>query len=102
VVEPGTHRSADDALRIALSMVRADWQGDQEAWRELWALADDPAAVARELTTLCREQVEHMATVAGIPTAEMLHRLAGKLIPHPEPGTVTLIDLPDLTGKQAT
>lgn len=101
-MEPGTHRPSDDALRIALSMVRADWQGDREAWGQLWSLADDPAAVARELTTLCREQVEHLATIAGISTAEMLHRLAGKLIPRPEPGTVTLIDLPDLTGKPAT
>lgn len=86
--------SGSDATRTALAMVRADWQHDDEGWSQLWAVADDPAAVARELSTLCRETLEHLASVAGVSTGEMLHRLAAKLIPHPDAGHVTLMDLP--------
>lgn len=86
--------SADsDALRLALSMVRADWQDDEESWNQLWAVAEDHGEVARELTRMCRETLERLASVAGVPTAEMLHRMAGRLIPHPEPGSVNLVDL---------
>lgn len=80
-------------MRIALSMVRADWQGDDASWCELWVLAGDSPAVTRELTTLCRELLEQLATVAGVSTGEMLHRTAGKLIPRPEAGHVRLVDL---------
>ena len=83
----------DDATRIALAMVRADWQEDPAAWRELYAVADDPVAVTRELTHLCRQTLDQLAGVAGVSSAEMLHRLATKLIPHPEVGHVTMVDL---------
>jgi hypothetical protein len=82
-----------DATRIALSLVRADWQGDEESWNQLWALAEDPGQVARELTRLCRENLDQLASVAGVSTAEMLHRTAAQLIPHPEPGHINLVDL---------
>jgi hypothetical protein len=82
-----------DSIRIALAMVRADWQDDPDAWRQLYAIADDPVAVSRELTHLCRQTLDQLAVVAGVSTAEMLHRLAGKLIPHPDMGRVTVIDL---------
>lgn len=88
-----TERRDTDATRIALSMVRADWQDDEDAWHQLWAVTDDAGELARELTRLCREQIERLAAVAGISTAEMLHRVAGQLIPHPEPGSVSLVDL---------
>jgi hypothetical protein len=61
--------SSDDAVRLALAMVRAEWQDDPEAWNQLYAVCDDPAELARQLTHLCR------------------------LIPHPEPGHVTMVDL---------
>lgn len=86
-------REDTDAVRIALAMIRADWQGDTDAWRDLWAVADDPAAVARELTTLCRENLERLGRVAGLSTGEMLHRMAAKAIPRPEAGVATVIDL---------
>lgn len=82
-----------DATRSALAMVRADWQQDEASWANLWSLAEDHGAVARELTRLCRENLERLASVAGISTAEMLHRMAGHLIPHPEPGRVDLLHL---------
>lgn len=88
-----TARRDTDATRVALAMVRADWQGDDEAWAQLWAVADDRSGVARELTRLCRENLEQLALVAGVSTAEMLHRMAGRLIPHPEVGHVNVIDL---------
>lgn len=80
-------------MRIALALIRAEWQGDTEAWRELWALADDPAAVARELTTLCRENLERLGRVAGLSTGEMLHRMAAKVIPQPELAHTSVVDL---------
>jgi hypothetical protein len=82
-----------DATRLALAMVRADWQGDEDGWNQLWAVAEDPGELARELTRLCREQLDRLAGVAGVSTAEMLHRMAAQLIPHPEPGHVSLVDL---------
>jgi hypothetical protein len=82
-----------DTLRIALSMVRADWQGDEPGWEQLWALSDDPHSLARTLTVLCREGMEHLASVAGISMGEMLHRQAGKLIPHPDAAPAGHIDL---------
>jgi hypothetical protein len=91
----------NDAVRVALAMVRADWQGDDDAWTELWAIADDPSEVARELTRLCRENLDQLAHVAGVSTAEMLHRMAGRLIPHPELGHVSVVDLqvPDISQR---
>ncbi len=74
-----------DATRVALAMVRADWQRDEDGWNQLWAVTDDPGELARELTRLCREQLDQLASVAGVSTAEMLHRMAAQLIPHPEP-----------------
>jgi hypothetical protein len=82
-----------DAIRVALSMVRADWQQDEASWEQLWAAADDKAAVARQLSRISRQTLERLAAVAGISTAEMLHRMAGLLIPHPEPSNVNLVDL---------
>jgi hypothetical protein len=82
-----------DATRLALAMVRADWQDDEDSWNQLWALTEDPGELARELTRLCREQLDRLALVAGVSTAEMLHRMAATLIPHPEPGHVSLVDL---------
>src|SRR5512139_1429048 len=46
-----------DATRTALAMIRADWQGDDETWAQLWTAADDHAAVVRELTRLCRQNL---------------------------------------------
>jgi hypothetical protein len=92
-MEPAVRPSDDNATRIALSMLRADWQQDPAAWHELYAVADDPEAVTRELTHLCRQTLDQLAGVAGVSTGEMLHRLAGRLIPHPELGHVTLVDL---------
>ena len=74
-------------------MVRADWQGDEDSWNQLWAVTDDAGQLARELTRLCREQLDRLAVIAGVSTAEMLHRMAAQLIPHPEPGHVSLVDL---------
>jgi hypothetical protein len=90
---PSGSSDGADATRIALAMVRADWQGDDETWTQLYAVCDDPAAVTRELSRLCRENLDQLAGVAGVSTAEMLHRLAGKLIPHPGGGHVTVVDL---------
>jgi hypothetical protein len=92
----GMHPSGpdtDDAVRLALAMVRADWQDDPQAWNELYAVCDDPAELARQLTHLCRQTLDQLAGVAGISSGEMLHRLASRLIPHPEPGHVTMFDL---------
>lgn len=74
-------------------MLRADWQGDEDSWNQLWAAADDRGAVARELTRLCRENLDRLANVAGVSTAEMLHRRAAELIPHPDAGRLNLVDL---------
>lgn len=82
-----------DATRVALGMLRADWQGDEDSWNQLWAVAEDRGDVARELTRMCRETLDRLASVAGVSTAEMLHRMAAQLIPHPEPGQVNLVDL---------
>jgi hypothetical protein len=81
-----------DSLRIALALVRADWQDDEEAWAQLWAVADDPAEVARALTMLCREGLEHLALVGGVSTGEMFHRLAQKVIPAPEMATAVVLE----------
>jgi hypothetical protein len=83
----------DDPTRLALALVRADWQNVEESWNQLWALAEDPGQVARELTRLCRENLDRLASVAGVSTAEMLHRMAAQFIPHPEPGHINLVDL---------
>jgi hypothetical protein len=82
-----------DALRLALAMVRADWQDDEDDWYQLWSVADDRAELARVLTRMCRQNIDRLASVAGLSTAEMLHRMAAQLIPHPEPGTIDLVDL---------
>lgn len=83
-----------DATRIALAMLRADWQGDEDSWNQLWAAAaEDRGDVARELTRMCRETLDRLASVAGVSTAEMLHRMAAQLIPHPEAGQINLVEL---------
>jgi hypothetical protein len=89
----GVTTADTDALRLALAMVRADWQDDEDSWDQLWAVADDRAELARVLTRMCRQNIDRLASVAGLSTAEMLHRMAGQLIPHPEPGIVDLVDL---------
>jgi hypothetical protein len=89
-----------DAMRVALAMVRADWQGDDDTVRELWAVADDHVEVARALTHLCRQNLETLASVAGVSTGETLHRMAGRLIPHPDAGHVTVIDLNQVVTRQ--
>lgn len=97
---PGTHQDTD-AVRIALAMIRADWQGDAEAWDELWAVAEDPVAVARELTSLCRENLERLGRVAGLSTGEMLHRMAVKVIPRPDIARTSMVDLTRRTPLDA-
>jgi hypothetical protein len=98
-MQPSGHET-DDAVRLALAMVRAEWQDDPEAWNQLYAVCDDPAELARQLTHLCRQTLDQLAGVAGISSGEMLHRLAARLIPHPEPGHVTMVDLRKLdTGN---
>ena len=97
---PSAADEPSDSLRIALAMVRADWQGDRETWEQLWAVASDPADVAIELSRLARELLEKLAAVAGISTGEMLHRQAALLIPQPEPGpSVRLVDLDHLAHQ---
>jgi hypothetical protein len=91
-VHPPVH-DTDAAVRVALAMVRAEWQDDPESWNQLYAVCDDPAELARQLTHLCRQTLDQLAGVAGISSGEMLHRLAARLIPHPEPGHVILVDL---------
>jgi hypothetical protein len=102
--QPGDlHRSGhetDDAVRLALAMVRAEWQDDPEGWNQLYAVCDDPAELARQLTHLCRQTLDQLAGVAGISSGEMLHRLAARLIPHPDPGHVTLFDLRGLDATR--
>lgn len=100
-MEPAPQSASRDATRTALAMVRADWQGDAEAWRELYAVCDDPAELALELTHLCRETLDQLAAVAGISSGEMIHRLATRLIPHPDAGHVTLIELDAHAGDRA-
>lgn len=70
-----------DAMRVALSLVRADWQGDELTWRRLWNDCPDQEALARELVRMCRESLERLASVAGVSTGEMLHRQATRLVP---------------------
>jgi metal-dependent amidase/aminoacylase/carboxypeptidase family protein len=91
-MHPSGH-DADDAIRLALAMVRAEWQGDPESWNQLYAVCDDPAELARQLTHLCRQTLDQLAGVAGVSSGEMLHRLASRLIPRPETGHVTMVDL---------
>jgi hypothetical protein len=91
-MQPSGHET-DDAVRLALAMVRAEWQDDPESWNQLYAVCDDPAELARQLTHLCRQTLDQLAGVAGISSGEMLHRLAARLIPHPQPGHVTMVDL---------
>jgi hypothetical protein len=74
-------------------MLRADWQGDEDSWNQLWAVAEDRGEVARELTRICRETLDRLASVGGVSPPEMLHRLAAQLIPHPEPGQINLVEL---------
>jgi hypothetical protein len=88
----------DAAVRLALAMVRAEWQDDPEAWNQLYAVCEDPAELARQLTHLCRQTLDQLAGVAGISSGEMLHRLATRLIPHPEPGHVTMVNLRTLNA----
>jgi hypothetical protein len=83
----------DDATRLALAMVRAEWQDDPESWNQLYAVCEDPAELARQLTHLCRQTLDQLAGVAGVSSGEMLHRLATRLIPRPEAGHVTMVDL---------
>jgi len=70
-----------EATRVALSLVRADWQGDELSWRRLWNDCPDQEALARELVRMCRESLERLASVAGVSTGEMLHRQATRLVP---------------------
>ena len=99
-MHPSGHQT-DDAVRLALAMVRAEWQDDPDAWNQLYAVCDDPAELARQLTHLCRQTLDQLAGVAGISSGEMLHRLAARLIPHPDPGHVTMFDLRGLdTGTR--
>ena len=90
---PGVTTTDTDALRLALAMVRADWQDDEDGWDQLWAVADDRAELARVLTRMCRQNIDRLASVAGLSTPEMLHRMAGQLVPHPEPGHIDVVDL---------
>lgn len=85
--------TATDATRVALAMIRADWQGDEDELAQLWATADDPAAVARELAHLCRQNIERLAYVGGVSTGEMFHRMASLLVPHPDAGHVTVVEM---------
>jgi hypothetical protein len=94
-MHPSGHE-ADDAVRLALAMVRAEWQDDPESWDQLYAVCDDPAELARQLTHLCRQTLDQLAGVAGVSSGEMLHRLATRLIPRPDTGHVTMIDLRNL------
>jgi hypothetical protein len=91
-MQPSGH-DTDDATRLALAMVRAEWQDDPESWNQLYAVCDDPAELARQLTHLCRQTLDQLAGVAGVSSGEMLHRLATRLIPRPEAGHVTMVDL---------
>jgi len=70
-----------EATRVALSLVRADWQGDELSWRRLWNDCPDQEALARELVRMCRESLERLASIAGVSTGEMLHRQATRLVP---------------------
>jgi hypothetical protein len=70
-----------EAMRVALSLVRADWQGDELTWRRLWHDCPDQEALAHELVRMCRESLERLASVAGVSTGEMLHRQATRLVP---------------------
>jgi hypothetical protein len=70
-----------EATRVALSLVRADWQGDELSWRRLWNDCPDQEGLARELVRMCRESLERLASVAGVSTGEMLHRQATRLVP---------------------
>ena len=54
-----------DALRLALAMVRADWQDDEDGWDQLWAVADDRAELARVLTRMCRQNIDRLAVGRG-------------------------------------
>jgi hypothetical protein len=94
-LQPSGHE-ADDAVRLALAMVRAEWQDDPESWDQLYAVCDDPVELARQLTHLCRQTLDQLAGVAGVSSGEMLHRLAARLIPRPDAGHVTMIDLRNL------
>ena len=76
-----TEEQRRQSTRAALSMVRADWQSDDEATRRLWHDCEDQEALARELARLCRETMERLASVAGVSTGEMLHRQALRLLP---------------------
>lgn len=97
---PSAADEPSDSLRIALAMVRADWQDDRETWEQLWAVASDQAEVAIELTRLARDLMEKLAGVAGISTGEMLHRQAAQLIPQPEPSpAIRLVDLDGITHQ---
>jgi hypothetical protein len=96
----GVTTTDTDALRLALAMVRADWQDDEDGWDQLWAVADDRAELARVLTRMCRQNIDRLASVAGLSTPEMLHRMAGQLIPYPEPGTIDLVDLAPRTAAR--
>ena len=100
-MHPSGHET-DDAVRLALAMVRAEWQDDPEAWNQLYAVCDDPAELARQLTHLCRQTLDQLAGVAGISSGEMLHRLATRLIPHPDPGHVTMFGLRGLDESTRT
>jgi hypothetical protein len=50
---------------------------------------------------MCRETLERLAGAGGVSTAEMLHRMAAQLIPHPEPGVVNLVDLEQQAGTNS-
>lgn len=70
----------DEARRIAMGLVVAWWQGDEEAWRSEWAEAD-AEQVARALTAIAEHLLERVAAVGGVSVGEMLHRLVGLAMP---------------------
>jgi hypothetical protein len=51
--------------------------------------SEERLSLSRDLDLLA----DRIASVAGVSTAEMLHRMAAQLIPHPEPGHINLVDL---------
>jgi hypothetical protein len=98
---PAAANDPGDSLRIALAMVRADWQQDRATWEQLWAVATDQGEVAIELSRLARELLEKLAMVGGVSTGEMLHRMAQQLIPHPDASpAIRLVDLEELAHRQ--
>jgi hypothetical protein len=73
----------DEARRIAMALVVAWWQGDEQAWQREWA-EGDAEQVARALTAIAEHLLERVAAVGGVSVGEMLHRLVGLAMPRGE------------------